>query len=70
MPTLVFKCESCGDQKPHLVHESEMRELQEKNLIQKHCLTCRTLTNWVIAFPERRSGQDRRSRRERRTGIP
>lgn len=66
MPTYVFKCESCGGHRPFLVHEGELANLAEKNPLQKHCPNCRTMTNWVLAFQERRSGHDRRTGLDRR----
>ena len=69
MPTYVFKCESCGEHKPFLVHESETTEV-EKNPIERHCPTCRRTTNWTLAFPERRSGRDRRQTPDRRSHTP
>ncbi len=60
MPTYIFKCEGCGGQKPFSIYEAEMAEFDGKKPIQKHCPTCRTMTNWMLAFQERRSGGDRR----------
>jgi len=66
MPAYVLKCEGCGGHIPFLIHQDELLELEEKNLVEKYCPTCRDATSWVIAFPERRSGRDRRSDLERR----
>ncbi len=60
METYIFKCESCGGQKPIPIQEAEMAEIDERRPIQKHCPTCRTMTNWMLAFPDRRSGSERR----------
>lgn len=68
MPSYVLRCEGCGGHKPFLVHEGETPELERNNPLQRHCPTCRTMTNWTLAFPERRAGRDRRSGPERRTG--
>lgn len=60
MPTYIFKCEGCGSHKPFSIHEHEMAEFDKEKPILKHCLTCRTMTNWMSASPDRRSGSDRR----------
>jgi hypothetical protein len=62
METYIFKCEGCGGQKSYPIHEAEMAEIDERKPIQKHCPTCRTMTNWMLAFPEWRSGTERRER--------
>ncbi len=64
METYIFKCEGCGRQKPIPIHEAEMAEIDERKPIQKHCPTCRTMTNWMLAFPDRRSGTERREKAE------
>ncbi len=68
MPAYVYvlKCEGCGQHRPFLVHEGELSALDTKKPIERHCPTCRTMTNWVFAFPERRSGRKRRSGSDRR----
>jgi hypothetical protein len=60
MQTYIFKCEGCGGQKPYPIHEAEMAEIDERKPIYKHCPTCRTMTNWMLTSPDRRSGDDRR----------
>ncbi len=62
MPTYIFKCEGCGGHKAFPIHEAEMAEIDERRPIQKHCLTCRTMTNWMLTFPDRRSGTERREK--------
>jgi len=62
MPTYIFKCEGCGGQKSIPVQEAEMVEIDERKPIYKHCPTCRTMTNWMLAFPDRRSGSERREK--------
>ena len=70
METYIFKCEGCGgkalasydSQKPYPIHEAEMAEIDEQKPIYKHCPTCRTMTNWMLAFPDRRSGSERREK--------
>ncbi len=62
METHTPKCEGCGGQKPIPIQEAEMAEIDERRPIQKHCPTCRTMTNWMLAFPERRSGTERREK--------
>ncbi len=60
MPTYIFKCEGCGRQKPIPVQEAELAEFDKERPIQKDCLPCGTMTNWMLAFPDRRSGGERR----------
>ncbi|HEX9759551.1 MAG TPA: hypothetical protein VGA40_01455 [Candidatus Acidoferrales bacterium] len=60
MPTFVFRCESCGERRPFLVHDPPA-DTPPTAPIQKHCPTCHTVTNWVQAALERRSGKDRRA---------
>src|ERR1035437_1671860 len=67
MPTSVFKCEGCGAHKTFLTHEGEIQEKACKPFIQKHCATCRITTCWFLAFPEHRSGRDRRQGMDRRS---
>jgi hypothetical protein len=57
VPSYVVKCESCGGLRPFLVQEGEISELQKKNPIQRHCPTCRAMTNWALAFREQRVRQ-------------
>jgi hypothetical protein len=66
MPNYVLKCEGCGQHRPFLVHEDEMSALDTKNGVAKHCPTCRMVTKWRLAFPERRSRGDRRRSSDRR----
>ncbi len=66
MPSYVLKCKGCISHRSFLVHEDELLELEKKNPIEKHCPTCRMMTNWALAFPERRTGHDRRSDSDRR----
>jgi hypothetical protein len=60
MPTFVFRCEGCGQHRPFLVHDAP-GDAPPTDPIQKHCSTCHTVTNWVQASLERRSGKDRRA---------
>lgn len=66
MPTCVFKCESCGQHKPFFIQAGEWTKVGRESPIRKHCPTCHTMTNWVLAFQERRSGQERRTGLDRR----
>ncbi len=66
MPIYVLKCESCGQHRTSLVHEDEMSALVTKKPIERHCPTCRMVTKWSLAFPERRSRRDRRRGSDRR----
>ncbi len=47
----------------HLGH-LKLLHIDERKPIQKQCPTCRTMTNWMLAFPDRRSGGDRRKEAE------
>jgi hypothetical protein len=60
MPTYIFQCEGCGAHRPFPLHDNELTEPKEKTVIQRHCLTCRTITTWALAPSERRPGKDRR----------
>ena len=62
MPTYIFKCESCGEHKAFPFYEGKMAEPDKETPIQRHCLPCGTMTNWMLAFPDRRSGDERRER--------
>jgi len=70
MPTYVLKCESCSGHRPFLIHDGELPDPEGRKPIQKHCPTCRTTTNWTLAFPERRAGRERRQGSDRRTSTP
>ena len=61
MPTYIFKCEGCGGHKAFSFYEGKMTEPDRKTPIQRHCLPCGTMTNWMLAFPDRRSVGDRRT---------
>ncbi len=61
MPTYIFKCEGCGVYTPILVQEAELAEFDKERPMQKDCLACGTMTNWMLAFPDRRSVGDRRT---------
>ncbi len=61
MQTYIFKCEGCGVFKPILVQEAELAEFDKKKPIQNDCLPCGTMTNWMLAFPDRRAGSERRT---------
>jgi hypothetical protein len=67
MPTSVLSCETCGVHKPFIIYEEELAEVRNGRALSKHCPVCRTTTNWVFAFPERRSGRDRRQTSDRRS---
>jgi hypothetical protein len=60
MPTCFLVCEGCGTRQPSVLDDAAMAQLQDGKTYQKHCLTCRTTTDWALAFMDRRSGQDRR----------
>ena len=66
MPSYVLKCEGCGGYEPFLVHEDELLENAKKQPFRRYCPTCRRMSSWTVAWPERRSGRDRRSSLERR----
>jgi hypothetical protein len=67
MATYVLKCESCNGQKPFLVHDGEIPDPEGNKPLLKHCPVCRTTTNWMLAFPERRGNRERRQGSDRRT---
>jgi len=70
MPTFIFKCEGCGEQKPFLVHEPpNLAGQRYEEPLQKHCARCHTVSNWVLAFSERRNGRDRRDGADRRSEM-
>lgn len=56
-----------GAYKTLLTYEGEIQEKAGKPSIQKHCATCRITTSWFLAFPEHRSGRDRRQCVDRRS---
>jgi hypothetical protein len=61
MPTCVFKCEGCNRLQSFNIQDVELSAVESGDPIQKHCVTCHTMTNWVMTFPDRRSGIDRRT---------
>jgi hypothetical protein len=67
MPTYVFKCEGCGTKRPFLIHEPVPALSGKLDPVRKHCPTCRAVTNWVYATPEKRAGKDRRTGLDRRS---
>src|SRR4029077_8776201 len=67
MPTYVLTCETCGDHQSFIVHQDQLADLKKKDPIQKRCASCRTMTHWRLAYPERRSGRDRRQTSSRRS---
>jgi hypothetical protein len=60
MPTCFLTCEGCGARHASVVDEDTMVQLKNGKPYPKHCLVCRTTTDWVFAFLDRRSAQDRR----------
>ncbi len=62
MPTYIFKCEGCGGHKSFSFYEGKMTEPDRKTPILRYCLPCRTITNWMFAFPDRRAGGERREK--------
>ena len=66
MPTSVLVCDTCGTHYPFLIYEEELTDVQNGKPLSRDCPTCRTKTNWKFAFPERRSGRDRRQSPDRR----
>lgn len=67
MNNIFLTCESCHGRKPFLMHEQELEQARNGKAIQKHCPTCRTMTHWLFAHEDRRSGADRRQPTDRRT---
>jgi hypothetical protein len=70
MPTCFLACEGCGTRHPSVVDEQTMAQLQNGKTYPKHCLVCRTTTDWVFAFLDRRAGIDRRRNSDRRSSTP
>ncbi len=70
MPTCVLRCESCRVHTPHFIHEEMLPEVQSGKAVPKHCPVCRTTTDWMFVFLERRSGRERRQIADRRTPTP
>jgi len=66
MPTTLLICESCGNRQSFFLDEATVVELKGGKTAPKHCLRCRTTTDWVFALVDRRSGRDRRHGGDRR----
>ena len=66
MPTTLLICESCGNRHSFFLDEASVKEMQGGKTTPRHCLRCRTTTDWVFALEERRSGGDRRRGSDRR----
>jgi hypothetical protein len=66
MPTTLLICESCGNRQSFFLDEATVAELKDGKTAPKHCLRCRTTTDWVFALVDRRSGRDRRQGDDRR----
>ena len=60
MPTCFLTCEGCGTRQASSVDEEVVKLLQNGKTYPKHCLVCRTTTDWAFGFVDRRSGKDRR----------
>jgi hypothetical protein len=61
MPTCFLTCEGCGTRQPSVVEAEAAVHLQAGKTLPKHCLVCRTTTDWALAFVDRRNGIDRRN---------
>ena len=66
MPTCVLICESCSNRQTFFLDEAIVAELQNGKTVPKHCLRCRTVTDWTFASVDRRSGRERRQETNRR----
>lgn len=67
MPTTLLTCESCGNRQSFFLDEATVADLRTNHkTVPKHCLRCRTTTDWVFAMVDRRSGRDRRQGGDRR----
>ena len=66
MPFCVLVCQTCGGHEPLIIYEEELVEVKDGRLVSKACPACRMTTNWRFAFPERRTGRDRRCGFDRR----
>lgn len=70
MPAYVLTCPSCGRLRSFFLHDLNVSELEREKYLKKPCPICKTQTNWMFTFQERRSGRDRRSGLERRGAEP
>jgi hypothetical protein len=66
MPSCFLTCEGCGNRQSAHLDEAELAQLLSRKTLLKHCLVCRTTTEWDFAFIDRRSGHERRHNVERR----
>ena len=66
MPTSLLICEGCGGRQTFFLDEASVEEMRNGKTVQKHCLRCRTTTDWVFALVDRRTGRDRRQGGDRR----
>jgi DNA-directed RNA polymerase subunit M/transcription elongation factor TFIIS len=60
MPTTLLTCESCGNRQTFFLDDASVKEMQGGKTTPRHCLRCRTTTDWVFTLMDRRSGRDRR----------
>ena len=74
MPTCFLMCEGCGTRQAFFFDDAEITKLQTSKTFPKHCLVCRTTTEWAFAFLDRRNGDrrsgDRRQNSDRRKFDP
>ena len=66
MPTTLLICESCGNRQAFFLDEATVEEIRQGKTVPKHCLRCRTTTDWVFALLDRRTGGARRQGGDRR----
>ena len=53
---------------PTFLNDALVAQLQNGKTYPKHCLQCRTTTDWVFTFLDRRGGADRRKTDRRNRG--
>ena len=61
MPTTMLTCESCGNRQAFFLDDATVAELKGGKTVLKHCLRCRTTTDWGFAVADRRSARERRN---------
>ena len=70
MPTCVLICESCSKRHTFFLDATTVADVQNGQAVSKHCLVCRTMTDWAFATVDRRTGRDRRQESDRRQDLP
>jgi hypothetical protein len=68
MPSSLLICESCGNRQTFFLDEPSLEEVKSGKAITRHCLRCRTTTDWSVVRTDGRSGRERRWGDDRREG--